>query len=237
MKRIFILFILGFLGQLGVLAQGETTQLSLEVESQKTSIITFIEESHDVIKVAEKTATLNTDEIESGWFLNFLIYFLELDFQNYLNSTPPQNRIGISFSDFVRESSPLFNYIQNVNPFWANAILAIVEVDIDNISTKDDGSGFNKTNGIETILITEAKSFPNPFEGNTTIEYHLEKTEQVFVNIYDIKGSLVAQLVNGTEQASGKQQVIFEAAHLTEGMYFAHIQAGDQQSIVRMLLK
>jgi|GEM_PF-3929436 len=234
MKRIFILFILGFLGQLGVLAQSESTQLTL---SQKTSVITFIEQSHDVIKVAKKTAALSTDEIESGWFLNFLIYFLELDFQNYLNSTPPQNRIGVSFSDFVRESSPLFNYIQNVNLFWSNAILAIVEVDIDNISTKDDGSGFNKTNGIETIVVTEAKSFPNPFEEKTTIEYHLEKTEQVFVNIYDIKGNLVAQLVNGTAQNSGKQQVIFEAAHLTEGMYFAHIQAGDQQSIVRMLLK
>lgn len=236
MKRIFILFILSFLGH-GMLAQSESESFELEVESQKESIITFIEQSHDVIKITEKTALLNTDEAESGWFLYFLIYFLELDFQNYINSTPPQNRIGVSFVDFVRDESPLFNYIRNVNPYWANAILAIVEVDIDNISTKDDGSGFNKTNGVEDILIKEASNYPNPFEGNTTIEYQLEETKQVFVSVYDIKGSLVTQLVNGTEQVAGIQQVNFDATHLVKGVYFAHIQAGKKQSIVKMLLK
>lgn len=236
MKRIFILCILSFLGH-GILAQSESEEFTLDIESQKTSIITFIEQSHDVIKVTEKKATLNTEEIESGWFLQFLIYFLELDFQNYINTTPPQNRIGVGFADFVRDESPLFNYIKNVNPYWANAILAIVEVDIDNISTKDDGSGFNKTNGIEDILIQEARNYPNPFEGSTTIEYQLEQTEQVFINIYDIKGRLVTQIVNGVEQTAGKQQVSFDAADLTGGMYFAHIQAGKQQSVVRMLLK
>ena len=53
--------------------------------------------------------------------------------------------------------------------------------------------------------------------------------------VYDIRGRLVARLVEGT-QAAGAHEVQFTPRGLASGVYLAHLQAGGQVRTIRMLL-
>ena len=86
------------------------------------------------------------------------------------------------------------------------------------------------------------QNYPNPFNPETTIEYSLPKTGQVNLAIYNIKGELVKELVNGV-QPSGKNSVVWKGTDSKEhavssGIYFYRIFAnGSQQTKKMMLIK
>ncbi len=61
--------------------------------------------------------------------------------------------------------------------------------------------------------------YPNPFSNETTIEYRLERRQKVQLAIFTMSGKQVAVLVDGP-QASGQQQVRFDANSLPPGLYF-----------------
>jgi hypothetical protein len=57
----------------------------------------------------------------------------------------------------------------------------------------------------------------------------------VSINVYDLKGSMVSELVKGN-YSSGSYEVIFDASKLTSGIYFYKIQSGDFTSVRKMML-
>ena len=76
------------------------------------------------------------------------------------------------------------------------------------------------------------QNYPNPFNPETTIEYSLPKTGQVNLAIYNIKGELVKELVNGV-QPSGKNSVVWKGTDRNEhavssGIYFCRILANGK---------
>lgn len=78
-----------------------------------------------------------------------------------------------------------------------------------------------------TNEITGFKVYPNPFSDQTTIEYQL--TEPGFVNlqIIDITGKKVKQLVH-LKQHTGTYQVLLNTAGLSPGVYSARLEANDR---------
>jgi hypothetical protein len=70
-----------------------------------------------------------------------------------------------------------------------------------------------------------SQNYPNPFNPSTTIRYALPKRSQVKIQIFNMLGQLVTNLVNN-EQAAGYQSVIWNAA-VAGGMYFYRIEAVD----------
>jgi|GEM_PF-3678895 len=83
----------------------------------------------------------------------------------------------------------------------------------------------------------KANAAPNPFEETTTIEYTLDKPSTVFIDVYDVTGKKVAQLLEGEEQREGNQTIEFEATDLPDGLYFCQINTGDEQQTLRILLQ
>jgi len=63
-------------------------------------------------------------------------------------------------------------------------------------------------------------SYPNPFAQSTTVRYQLDQPEQIRIDVYDISGKLLGNLVNGVQEA-GLQEVNWNAGHLPAGTYFA----------------
>ncbi len=76
---------------------------------------------------------------------------------------------------------------------------------------------------------------PNPFNPLTTLTFSLPQAAQVTLAVYDLQGSLVAQLVNGSRPA-GVHEVTWDASQQASGMYFCRIQAGDFTAIKKMML-
>lgn len=68
------------------------------------------------------------------------------------------------------------------------------------------------------------QNFPNPFNPVTQISYSLSNQAFVNLEIFDIRGSLVKQLVNGNEPA-GYKSIEFNASGLASGIYFYRLSA------------
>jgi len=80
-----------------------------------------------------------------------------------------------------------------------------------------------------------APNYPNPFNASTMIEYGLQETGPVKVEIFDILGRKVQTLVDET-QAAGYHRVIWNGDDVPSGTYFYHIQAGDNSQTKKCLL-
>lgn len=82
---------------------------------------------------------------------------------------------------------------------------------------------------------TLLQNYPNPFNPSTTIRYQLPTAGKVVLDIYNLRGQKVAELVNGVQE-SGEQAVTFEATDLPSGVYFYRLKAGQQMGVRKMLL-
>ncbi|MCA0387380.1 MAG: T9SS type A sorting domain-containing protein [Bacteroidetes bacterium] len=91
--------------------------------------------------------------------------------------------------------------------------------------------------GLNT-LITDYKlydNYPNPFNPNTMIRFSIPSAGTVTLNIYNILGEKVAQLVNGY-MAQGDHKVEFDASGLNSGVYFYEMKSGDFRMMKKMIL-
>ncbi len=82
---------------------------------------------------------------------------------------------------------------------------------------------------------TLAQNYPNPFNPDTHIDFHLEETSEVQLQVFDMQGRLVATLANGL-YASGHHSVHFNAASLPSGMYVYSLTSGHQVQTRKLVL-
>lgn len=87
-------------------------------------------------------------------------------------------------------------------------------------------------------FITGAR--PNPFAGDTTVEFVLEKPGPVDVSVYDIQGRRVAVLARGTRDAGvhtvGWNGLDTGGGALPSGIYFVRLQAAGTTSVRKVVL-
>ena len=69
------------------------------------------------------------------------------------------------------------------------------------------------------------QNYPNPFGTSTQITYSLPEAEHVRLVIFDAIGRRVATVVDQL-QPSGTHTLVFDADHLTNGIYFYQVEAG-----------
>ncbi len=79
------------------------------------------------------------------------------------------------------------------------------------------------------------QNYPNPFNPTTVISYRLPVTGNVTLKIYDMLGREVATLVDG-ELNHGEYSVAYQADHLSSGIYFYRLNAGEFTQVKRMIL-
>ena len=94
----------------------------------------------------------------------------------------------------------------------------------------------------ETILLP---NYPNPFNPETWIPYHLATEADVTLTIYDMSGQVVRQFALG-HQAAGRYQSRSRAVHwdgrnefseqVASGVYFYHLSAGNYSAMRKMVI-
>ena len=103
------------------------------------------------------------------------------------------------------------------------------------------GSGVDPGDGVvPSHGFLELRSFPNPFNPSTTLEYRLESASRVRLSVHDVNGREVAVLHEGSQEAGlreyhwdGRDD---EGRTLASGIYLARLHAGLVQATTRMLL-
>ncbi len=77
--------------------------------------------------------------------------------------------------------------------------------------------------------------FPNPFNPQTTIEYHLAKSTRVLLQVFDAQGKLISTLENNFQKA-GKHTLRFNGARLSSGIYLVRLKAGSFVQTQKIIL-
>ena len=96
----------------------------------------------------------------------------------------------------------------------------------------------NNIESIETSVSTNYElyqNYPNPFNATTRIQYTVPAKSNVEILVYDICGNQVDVLHSGI-QYSGQYEVIWDAQHMTSGIYFIEMAAGKFRSIKKCLI-
>ena len=79
------------------------------------------------------------------------------------------------------------------------------------------------------------QNYPNPFNPSTSIQYTIAESSPVTLEVFNMLGQKVAELVN-TTQAAGKYSVQFDAAGLSSGVYLYQLRAGNYFETRKMML-
>ena len=97
------------------------------------------------------------------------------------------------------------------------------------------------TDGDYPALSTKLNSnFPNPFNHLTTISFSLKYKSHVKLSVYNIKGQLVATLVDEEMKPGGNYKIIWDGKNdnkkLANGIYFYKFETKNKTFIKKMLL-
>ncbi len=79
------------------------------------------------------------------------------------------------------------------------------------------------------------QNYPNPFNPSTNITFDVAKSGPVTLEVYDIVGRKVAELVNEVKSV-GNYTVTFDASFLSSGMYLVRFHAGQITQTQKMTL-
>ncbi|MCF7920671.1 MAG: choice-of-anchor J domain-containing protein [Candidatus Cloacimonetes bacterium] len=109
----------------------------------------------------------------------------------------------------------------------------------------DDGNSeiisidFDHTPAVDEDLIPEMTSlqatYPNPFNPQTTIDFDLAKDEKVIINIFNVKGQKITELVKATLPA-GNHKVVWNAGNNPSGLYFVQLKTAELSLINKIIL-
>ena len=81
---------------------------------------------------------------------------------------------------------------------------------------------------VQPVTFSLNPAYPNPFNSQTVVPFTLDKAGEVSINVFDLSGRNVQQLLSGF-QAAGAHSVTFNAgnAGLISGVYYLKLTAGD----------
>jgi uncharacterized repeat protein (TIGR01451 family) len=90
------------------------------------------------------------------------------------------------------------------------------------------------------VVLTLKSNFPNPFNPSTTIRYGVPREGRVELGVYDVRGRLVARLIDEVKPA-GYHAVVWEGRNaagegVASGTYLCRIIAGGEVRTEKMLL-
>lgn len=99
----------------------------------------------------------------------------------------------------------------------------------------------NATNTVAVDELSEGPfqlypAFPNPAAESTRIQYRLDQAADVALEVRDVTGKVVNQVVRGTQPA-GYHSIVLNVANLSAGVYTYTLDVNDARSTQRLIIK
>ncbi|MCL2062940.1 MAG: T9SS type A sorting domain-containing protein [Candidatus Cloacimonetes bacterium] len=140
---------------------------------------------------------------------------------------------GLSNYRYIQSYVPVGEYVYSVSAVYNGGESEYVSVEIEVYASEFED--------IEVPLMTElVGNFPNPFNPETMIKFNIAVESIVSIDIYNIRGQRVRNLLNESMKA-GFHQVLWNGEDeygrdVGSGMYFYVMRAGDFTTVRRMVL-
>jgi len=95
--------------------------------------------------------------------------------------------------------------------------------------------GVKETNQEDISLCVLQQNFPNPFSNVTNIEFTVEKEERVRIEVYDITGCIVQNVLDEMKKP-GIYSSTIDGTLLNSGLYCCRLSSGKYSCTMLMLL-
>lgn len=109
------------------------------------------------------------------------------------------------------------------------------EAYVDNIYVYKATATSNENESLPTEFSLD-QNYPNPFNPSTNISFSLPQAEQVTIKVYDMLGREIATLANRQTFSAGSNQITFDAANLSSGIYIYRLQTSSVSLTRKMTL-
>ncbi len=220
---------------------------------------TFYNSSNSGIPSGGFISSISIDANDNKWIAteNGLVKFDNTDWTLYdtSNSGLPVNRI---FDIAIDETNNIWvttqeGLVKYDNAYWQlyntgnSNILSNLNwrIMIDNNNkylTSECGLSIFNENGTteieETTVIEQQynlRNYPNPFSNNTIISFQLSKPNNVKLQIFDISGNMIQEVVN-QHQDKGNYQYEFNTSGNYSGIYFCRLITEDEILTHKMII-
>lgn len=146
------------------------------------------------------------------------------EYQAVFNTVKYKN-VGVIPTDTVKA----LEFLAFSQGLETNNVTRFLDVKIDSIATSND---FDID--IPSVFSLD-QNYPNPFNPSSTIQFGLPDESIVRLEVFNLLGQKVADLVN-EQMTAGYHAVRFDASALASGIYIYRIQAGSFVQTKKMML-
>ena len=80
------------------------------------------------------------------------------------------------------------------------------------------------------------RAYPNPFNPTTTLSFALPVISNVLLEVYDINGRIIMNIIDNNNMDAGYHVVTWNAANHASGMYFVKMVAGEYVNTQKLML-
>lgn len=215
----------------------------------KTSHFTFTEQADYIpIFVELSDDMVSDDNAELGLFIDDVCYGAKVIKGNivqinaYIQNAPVETG-QVEFRYHAYDSKAPTKVINDYAVFQQNAqVYQVRNLDLSQ-NVHYHSVSFNKDkNEIETsptISYLEG-NYPNPFNPTTTIKYNIAQKEHIKLQIFNAKGQMIKELVNGEIEAGFHTAVWNGDDHIgnkvASGVYFYKLETSSHTEMRKMLL-
>lgn len=98
--------------------------------------------------------------------------------------------------------------------------------------------GEDVTNTDELELVAQNQlfaPFPNPTNGEVVIDFYLMSAQSVNLEVFDLEGRLVLDVLENVRYTAGRQQAVFNTQYLSEGVYSIRL-SNEQMKLTKTLV-
>lgn len=99
-----------------------------------------------------------------------------------------------------------------------------------------DETATSAASGEQPLRFALGQNFPNPFNPSTSIMFELPAKDRVTLEVFDINGKVVREVIRGQEYPAGTHRVRFDASGLASGTYFYRLTSARFSSVKKMML-
>ncbi len=96
------------------------------------------------------------------------------------------------------------------------------------------GMGTAVADEVPAVSFAIEAAYPNPFRGNATLSYTVDRPGPVEIALFDVLGRRAA-VVASTYRTAGTHRILIDGASLAPGLYVARLTSNGQSAITRLV--
>ncbi len=184
------------------------------------------------VELASFTSTVNKNSVTLNWKTSSEVNNSGFDIERKKEGTTLWNKVGNIQGKGTTNEEILYKFEDR------NVPTASYKYRLKQIDFNGNYEYHNLVNTVQVGVPAKwdlSQNYPNPFNPTTKINFDIPKESFVKINVYDISGRLVANIVNEKKDA-GYFTIDFNASSLASSVYFYRIETESFTMTKKMML-